>query len=1824
MYEQDIINKTRGEIRSLLDELANGTSRYKSLNSLTEQVEHQYHGRFLIELIQNAHDALFEREEGEDQRRIAILLDVEEGSFGTLYVANDGRPFSARDFSALSNLGQSDKDPNKAIGNKGIGFRSVLEICRAPEIYSRADVETAGFGGYCFRFSPSVTEMFVEPILRLLEGDGTSFCPLDLHEQLIHWETSRLRAFRSLYGSKGREWLRGELALLSPYALPLPLGPSVRSATVTSFEQCGFATVIRLPLLEKKAQELAREKIGNLDRNAVLFLDRLNLLRIGVGSDTRSYQRKTRRRPGDTEDGIEVSLLCETTIGGQEETSLYWLWDRKIGGDSDPQGAEEIKEVVSGLPGKWPEMTEATVSIAVLVGEQPESGVTNIYLPTEVPSGSGAHLNAPFYGDMSRTTVDFGKPINALLLRKITEKAVDVVLNALAGKGHEESAALLDILAPYKVNGEERWWGAVQLALIARRVDIKKAPICMTDNGWHCLEVTKVLPDLATMALLKNSLVRSYATFPVFAPYLSTRESRIVSLLKILEINSLPAAHDLANTIEQIAQMLLGEASKADWNGFWHDVEQLLPNDNWRYLREKKILLGTDNQLHASGTNSPVFFRPLRSGVDEEIQSDEIEDVPPNIRPFMAFLGDAIETHVKGEKGQLQTTATHAYLSRGLVSRFGVEEILRTVLLPVIPELPISLKSEKGSLCGDVLRWGLRLVENLEGERTLDLMGRIPAPCTGGWYPLRETSFGPGWMGTAGRHVQTYLKTAGTVESKEAMRRLLLGPKHPNWGGRGDEVKDLLIKAGTIDGLRLKVVGKNEWDSKFPASKWMRFEIPARPPLCFSERIWGEYREYVNTKISSGFWTSFEYQMQDIYAIPGLNRYEELPAAAKVAFMWAILASIGEWAKIGKWDSAVFRKLSGQDHSPETISPLAFSLRELPWLAIENDDGIHSFRPRDRWYIPTLAGSRHQYDHLRPLTLQIVTYLERRRLVPVLTKLGMPSFAEDILGPDTRLLEALATALIDPSLEISNKDIFIGQVRSAWGSFQPGSGVTAPMSLVVRNSIGEPAAVKPSEEIPVYLPDAESSALDAISLPNPVIVIEVEDAKRLKSWFQQIFGRGVQMMSDLAVVPMAGGARVPLEAGMPLADSWLDWLPPVVLSVFAYAGAQKGTGTKSFREAMGDLRKVKVLWTENLKAGLWRGDNCVAMPQVPALWDAKSKILVCSESCRERYSDLAEALAATVGRSDIVLSLRFVLDKLNGNKDPSHDEIVAAMREIRISEDRYSEVRHKWLGDLSWVIRLLKPLVLSLQPAADLAALSEVVSEDQLLTLLERLDLSRIDGPKAMEMVRRSSTISALGRELFENVDASVQLDRWNETLGKLGEHFVKNENAEQEFQQHVGEAKTPLRSVIRYLIRHNPHVGMFRDLDGQLSSIECPHDFENRFWVVPFHQVMTIVAELFRGWGVGEDIIFCLNSATDIRGFHDQLNDLGLEPDRDPVAIHAENVKSLKNLLEIVQKAAIVWCIRNEVDSGVWENTAEELMENFMGDELAHGAFLDVWDERSCLEVICSLPRADAQNYLWTVLEGSGNLKDILDGLNLSENDLSQADEQLEARRRILEKKKQMVDVGGRTFRNTEDNLSNLWDHLMLQLGEEQIPNVDLGIYEQMDDLESDRKRKPERKESKKSGKKSGRPSQAMKDLLGLAGEMLAYRALQKTFGADVVNPACWRSGNSRYKYPVNEINDNLGCDFVITKDGRTYYIEVKATQSNDEAFELGSSEVELAIDKATRKKESFRILHVVNALSEAPYFRLLPNPYDSRFAKKYKFEGTGLRVRYRVAQTA
>src|SRR5207248_7128738 len=109
--------KAKGYIEDVFRTETRWAAREKRFTALTAL---EYRDRFLIELIQNGYDA---HEPLSRDGLVWIRLDVHDGPFGCLYVANGGRPFSESNFLALSELGMCAKTLGAGIGPKGVGRR---------------------------------------------------------------------------------------------------------------------------------------------------------------------------------------------------------------------------------------------------------------------------------------------------------------------------------------------------------------------------------------------------------------------------------------------------------------------------------------------------------------------------------------------------------------------------------------------------------------------------------------------------------------------------------------------------------------------------------------------------------------------------------------------------------------------------------------------------------------------------------------------------------------------------------------------------------------------------------------------------------------------------------------------------------------------------------------------------------------------------------------------------------------------------------------------------------------------------------------------------------------------------------------------------------------------------------------------------------------------------------------------------------------------------------------------------------------------------------------------------------------------------------------------------------------------------------------------------------------------------------------------------------------------------------------------------------------------------------------------------------------------
>ncbi len=1821
-FSTDVINETSAKIRSFLYELAEGTSNYRSLHNLTEQVEHQYHGRFLIELLQNAHDALNEKPAPDETSRIEIALIPEEGLYGTLYVANDGRPFSESNFKSLSQLGQSDKDPQASIGNKGIGFRSVLEITSSPEVYSRCSAGSPVFDGYCFGFNPSVIDKFRDVTVRLVNEEDKVKSPLDASTPLVgEWGAELLQRFRSRLKPKGDAWLGNELSCLSPYLLPFPIEANSKDRVLREYEQRGFATVIRFPLKSNAARDMTRAKIEELEAKSIVFLERVTSLVLDSGAIRRDLKRKLSCMLPGCHNGHEITIRESL----QETPSKYWVWSESI---TIARASEELQQAVRDLPGKWPELKEAVVMVAVGVTETPESGVFSIFLPTEMATGSGAYVNASFYGDMSRTTINLNNPYNRLLLSSALEIALDVVLSDLVGRGAEEARAIVDILAPWpgKESTGSRWFGLIREALAARQLELPNARIFLSDIGWLALEDISFIPAVDNPSIMNEQLLRKHAQFPTFVSEMSSRKALLESLFEANGIGENPSVDDLACTVESLAAELHQNGGKTDWNGFWTDAIELFHADSTP-LKGKQVLLGTDGDLHASGEECSVFFIPRRGISDDEEMLNEgaVHEIPAGLKKYVAFLHEDIRVY--DEKDTRTRTDVHKFLDTKLVQTFRVEDILTSVLIRRTPKLPSSFRSPEEPLCADIMLWGLRLVFGLvergTGGKPIRLLQSLPVPCEGGWYALREATFGPGWPNTSGDHTRDYLTGAGTVACVETVNRLLLPPSDGLWSGNGNAYQALLTRAGVFDGLRLISVEPTDWQARFLAARGS-FQLPEAPPPGISQSVWHTYRSYVKENVKLAYRSYFHYEIQSLSTVPGIDRYANLSEPTRHSFMNVILKSITNWKE--SWSDISIKKVDGNPDRTTLVSPLAYMLRELAWLGIERDEKVEWSRPSERWYVTAgqLSGRPRQFAHLKPLSGRMAQLLDGNpMLADALLKLGMPKFDIETLSESTRLLDDLAGSLYS---DISESSVFLGQVRDAWRAFDPKEDGKFPQTIVVRRGNAPLFARAPSEDEPVYLPDSSASfmaALEQFSLP--VVAIDTSDAKRLAKGFKRSYRDGVQLASEIEMIPLVNGERWQGTPGTRLSESELEWIVAMVLTLVAFSGMQaKGTNAKPFRERVQMFREATICWVPSLEAGLFKGKQRIASPAVPAIWVDKSKVLVANETCKETPSQLSEAISQLVSRDDLELPIRLVLKEIQ-NCEPEQQDVLKALEQLKIKENDFKEVLEQWRGDLGQIIRMIRPVVLILDPGVDVGKLLELQTEDAVVSFLNHQGFLAFDGKGLLVKARQARDRYEFGVSCFNLYGEGAQLAKWNSVLVQLGETPLINECAQSEFRDNLETVLLPLNSLLASILQRNPTLGFFKHLSGKLNSLQCPQDYAQELWEVGFHDTMRRVVSLFEQWQASPGEIAALERSNTEAELVENLKTAGVDTGFDPLATFSQNLESVKTNLQCLQRAGVCWCLRQKgTDPSLWEKSSDQLLEAIAG-HLEEVGFTAKLTECDVFDLLKTLPRDGSHHAFWGCIDASTSIGEVLTTLAITDDDLANAQAKLDEYKEQLRRQKRLVRVCGKEFDNSEENLSGLWSHIRNQIADERLDllaSVDLGKHANIEGMGT-RKKKKEDKWKRNPGKKPNpRLTKSMEDLIGLAGEIHVFRMLQKKYGTPVVHQATWVSRNSNYVFPGNETDDGRGCDFVVRLKKTIYCVEVKASKEDEDAFKFGSSEINLAktlVNNRRRRKETFVVIHVINALSEEPIFRMLPNPYDARYQSLFAIEDADTRVRYR-----
>lgn len=1314
-----IEQKAAWPVEQFLHGRANGEKPTLQIKRFIEGIiSADYHGRTLIELIQNAHDA---HTKGSSTGRISILLDETEGKFGTLYVANGGHPLSRANFNAMIAVALSDKPPSEGIGNKGVGFKSVLQFSDAPEVYSKSSAGAADFDGFTFRFG-------------------------------------RIDDFERLADSIDAE--PGELAEhISTLTLTFPLESAPERVATLGTD--GFCTVIRLPLKSQRARDDALDELDAVSGSDVpmhLFLDRIETIEtLIVGEDAPDALTLTR-----LVDDLDTALDVTTSM--LQDDSEFVVARRTVPEGRVLEAIQATREAGAHLPGWDAWKGDAAVVLALSAGEPLASPRLYNFLPMgeQVGCPLPAYVQAPFFSSLDRRSLDASYPINALFLDEVAELAADLLVAAVDGDLDLADGTLVDLAC----------WSSSHLARLQRATAVRDRP----------LDGMAILPSLVPGTRVSTIQASLWVpTGPRFSParleerqlrslidpgLAGMRMTRVTQLVTALGHHAtwLPSREMLVAFAETCAASLLRDEVKPKaWAKFYDELAVALPGQ--ASLAGARIVIGPDRLLAANGSqNQPtVFFPPASGDVAARRQP------PSAVAGRLAYVRDDIpwKTREGNRPGK-------EWLG-GLVAEFGTEDILK-----VVAEVMAGAALDDESLA-QTLHYALdvwRQARSPLGEESFPSTA-FRVPTASGWIPAAGAYFGRGWGGQeewVDDALARLLRQAGDVaELHDISAAVVLSPD--SWiddASLHELMRTFLERAGVRHGL---------WPIEVPRTLWRLQGVTLNSPAVIDpgslpdwvpDKIREPWLRAADALMRAPAVTRFQdYSLVRNQMLPGQFSWSDLPASLRDVYGELVLAGLDRWddEALEAW----FHRRETPDSSWWPSFVTTFLVSEAWFPQREPGDRMTPgfARLTDAWWVS---------EELPPYLPSAATHLRREigaTAVGRMRRWGLrhwdaPDGAVDRID---HLVNLIATeghwipgtrAAYDRSWE---QHLSLGQDRES--ARQPG-GV-----LVERGSHVEAADLSAEGETVYFaVPDLPQGSLLAHVPLARLGFTNRQLSKRVGDFLASSVSDRFRSVADAEIEVVHSN---PTATGMVL-DVVGDWLETFILLVLSHQQGIARWSDRQLAEATHRLRETTLALVETFTTtvdGHDVGDETKHASCYVEQPGGTGLVLVRGGSGLSRIAlaELAaEGLCQAIGAPGAVRDLRLALLDLNkatGGGTPSLSDLAEALGLRLADAELASAERGALRPDISFLVAVLATLVPELAEELRDSSLGEDRQDLEVwltarlgdanaeaLTLMAYADRGRVQGPIEDELVSLPDAnrgLTLLGMEPLSNAEAHLR-----------------------------------------------------------------------------------------------------------------------------------------------------------------------------------------------------------------------------------------------------------------------------------------------------------------------------------------------------------------------------------------------------------------------------------------------------------------------------------
>lgn len=1797
---------------------------YAQNKSVAEHTAADYHGRFLIELVQNANDV---HERGRHDGQIEVVLVEDEGDFGTLYVANCGKPFAHDNVVALSRIGMSTKPPGESIGNKGLGFRSVSHVCDAPEIYSQVPdaIGRSAFEGFCFTFARP--------------------------EDLSSWiDNPTVLAFAQ--------------SDLPMFFLPIALG--TQPATISDYAARGFSSVIRLPLRDADSLQTARDEVAALNDDSaplLLFLYRLEKLnakiQTGAGEVSSAF---TLERHEEAIASAPVSASIVTLSGAQ------WLLIRDQAPEALMQRAVDDGVKAKQLHSSWKDWSGVgEVGLAVPLDHE----ISSPRLYTFLPMGEGAtapfqgHLHGSFFPSSNRKALDAGVALNHLLLTQaVTVAAASVrwLSHRDAGRSHPaltsnvRARASVDLLIwanpsslmATKSPGERLDLAALSAAEIGRlgNEDFGSAPVIpcavtlggLLAVGWRPAKEVRASFEASATFDLSTVAKHGAAIFPPIAPLLpELKPDRINRLTGFLRQYAPNLFRDRLAPIEcaRIAAKVAGtlragrRPAITQWTAFYRDLPAFM-KEGPEMLAGLPVILCDDGTVRAGRADvktdrelprvrrrrrkgeqvePSLFFPPATrpAGGDAETPLEQLR-VPAPLAAHFAFAANTLPWH-----GELRVA--REFLERGQVSAYDGETVLSR-----ISQVVNTGASVEEALAG--LRWAFAIWRRAQATRSIkiDASYRLLVPTADGMIHATDAVFSETWPEELlGRRLNALFSAAPPdVADFAAYRKRLLAPtSHRAFKGQTALWAEFLRGLGVGTGLRALALPTMPLTRAYEVTS---FDFAKK--LGLSESAVDDWKRDVSTftkqSLSLTYSTNYKFA-NPLWYLPGQSDHQRFSDDCREIYAGLVvewLAGAGKELLRGELRHEHF----SSDQYPWSTPAGAF-IRSSAWLPADDPSSegpVRGFyRPADVW-VSGAANDRFPF-YLRQVAVSIGKIIDRRQ-PDALRKLRTFGQLRVLNDPATAIDQArflasqYAAGTVRPHYEPQLTNIYNAtwKVIADKHAAEPHATEKAAndMPILVRRRADLVVAIPGKETAPLYVRDSDDDLAPSLvaSIDGLLLDIKGADRARVGSSAEALFGKKVSRLSAMRYdVKINDVALHDIETSETVLDQcpWLRVMLAVAME--GLRGTDAGQLPADRGLVLGRLSDVALVAAEDVSFEI--NDQRITAPAdrpayvfrrsgQPALvvtrvgessltWNALQLCLpaICEAIDLSPVANgmrlLAHELAAAGEQVDELCLDEEVISRL-GRTLQLEDGSVASVQQL-VGEG--ADLRMPW-------IRAAIHYGSGAEALNDCDRLETEHGADPARLLAELMPLitAASKDPDALLKACRQAQSAAQFREILE-----LNFARFNESLLATGSEPLTYPSVHSsQLLNHIVEHEISILEALRNaaapsLETFAPAPDYAQSRDGLRSMKPDPA------WLTLYHFVPEAVLE--------EQVAQWLESlgAPVIGANPHALPDLA--------GVRTANLPAIGRFATAATPIVRAW----------WKGPASSIPDHWRE---AKAAELHIRSKLDAAGAVDFKAMDETAVITWCVKLGlwPHGMDPTLDrealGISADAIDAAEKEAHREAEERAA--KARSVRVNDRDIDPEHADWTAISAEIAARLSK-QVKAARLTTPTKLAVIDKRTTKPPANRNPRDVPPGPDRTPQAKKDMIGRLGELVVYHWLKDRFRNQDIDKA-WVSRFGALQ-KGKAWSDDLGYDFELKHDRRTWRIEVKASQGDRCQFEMGESEVRAAREAARpRSGQRYVVIYVANpATSSSTRIDILPNPMSDEADGTLRLLGEGVRFGFK-----